>query len=124
MYPWSDLFEMIPVLVIFPVIYYIVKATLEHSTRKKLIEKGIVNEDIRHLYANTETVSLPSSLKWGIVLVLVGITTVILKAVGDVSAEVAIGVILIAAGAGLIFFYALATSKANKEKKGLDQKNI
>ncbi len=116
-----QLVEVLPLLIIFPTIFLIVKISLNYATRKHLIEKGLVNEDIKHLfYLNGNTVDryLPSSLKWGLVMVFAGLALVIIKLLPYyIEGEVVFGVVLIAAGIGLLVYYALANKKAKEAKK-------
>lgn len=113
--PLNTLAEVLPIFIIFPVIYLIVKASLEYATRKKLIEKGIVSEDIKHLFPGTGEMYYPSSLKWGIVLLFVGIALVVMRALPyDIAGEIILGVALIAAGVGLLLYYFIATKKAKE----------
>lgn len=113
-----NLNEVIPIIIIFPTMYFIIKACLDYGTRKKLIEKGLVGEDIKYLYGNHIERFLPSSLKWGIVLILIGVAAVVLKLLpGYISAEVAFGVMLIAAGVGMLLFYGIASKKAKEAKR-------
>jgi preprotein translocase subunit SecY len=116
-----NIVEVIPLLIIFPTIFFIVKAALNYSTRKQLIQKGLVNEDIKHLfYANGNSIEryLPSSLKWGLVLVFSGLALVVIKLLPYyIEGEVIFGVMLIAAGAGLLIYYTIANKKAKEAKK-------
>ena len=64
----------------------------------------------------TPASNLPSSLKWGLVFILVGGASVVMKAIDDVSPEMAFGVMLIAAGVGLLTYYFLGTFKAKKSR--------
>jgi len=116
-----NIVEVIPILIIFPTIFFIVKASLNYCTRKQIIQKGLVNEDIKHLfYANGNSIEryLPSSLKWGLVMVFAGLALVVIKMLPYyIEGEVVLGVMLIAAGAGLLLYYAIASKKAREAKK-------
>jgi hypothetical protein len=122
MSPLNTFFEFIPLYIIFPTIYFIIKLSLEYTTRKKLIEKGLVGEDIKYLFnSNGRDRYLPSSLKWGLVLLFVGAVTIFLKLLpGYIEGEVIFGAMLIAAGAGLLVYYFLAAAKA----KSIEQEPI
>ena len=110
--------DILPVFIIFPVIAYIVKMSLDYFTRKKMIEKGLVGKEALELFKTNSEIYLPSSLKWGMVLVFVGVVIVILKLLPVfVSAEVAFGAMLIAAGSAMLIYYALATMKAKDNKQ-------
>jgi hypothetical protein len=114
--PLSKLIEIGPVFIIFPTIAYIVKISLEYTTRKRIIDKGLAGDQIKNLIGFSTPTYVPSSLKWGLVLVLVGLSVVIMDMVPDVSAETALGIMLIAAGAGMLIYYFYASSKAKEEK--------
>jgi len=110
--------EILPVFIIFPVIAYIVKMSLDYFTRKKMIEKGLVGKEALELFKTNSEIYLPSSLKWGMVLVFVGVVIVILKLLPVfVSTEVAFGAMLIAAGSAMLIYYALATMKSKEKNR-------
>ncbi len=109
---WVD---YIPVLVIFPVMAIIFKHYFEYLTRKRLIEKGLTGDDAHTLMQGITYSGVPSSLKWGIVLVLVGGTFLVMEMLPvRVSSEAALGVLLVAAGVGLLTFYALSSFMGKK----------
>ena len=118
MTPLDRLADVAPVFVIFPVFAYMLKMILEYSTRKKMIEKGLMGEDaVKIFQANTAGTNLPSSLKWGLVLLFVGVVIVVLQALPSyVSSEIYFGVMLMAAGVAMLIYYGLALMK-EKEKK-------
>ncbi len=117
----NSIYEVIPLIIIFPTIFFIIKLALNYSTRKQLIQKGLVNEDIKHLfYLNGTSIDryLPSSLKWGLVMVFAGLALVIIKLLPYyIEGEVVFGVVLIAAGVGLLVYYVIANKKAKEAKK-------
>ncbi len=114
----GNLEDIVIPLVIFPSIVIIFKAFFDYLTRKRLIEKGLVGDDAAKLFQQPMDRFVPSSLKWGLVLVLVGGTMAVLKALpGYIEPEVALGVILVAAGAGLLTYYFLANKKIEEEKR-------
>jgi len=111
MFP-NQFYEILPVFVVMPTIYYIVKISLDYATKKRLIDKGLVGEEAKHLFLNGAGRLLPSSLKWGIVLFLVGMVILLMRLMSeDISHEVALGGILTAAGAGLLIFYFISAKK-------------
>jgi hypothetical protein len=115
----ESIYDVIPLIGMFLAVGYIVKIALDYTTRKKLIDKGLVSEDIKYLYGNKLESPASSSLKWGIVLVLVGLVMLILKLLPYyVAGEVVVGAMLIAAGAGLLIYYAIATTRAKGRQTG------
>ncbi len=107
----SGFWEVSPVFVIFPTFAIMLKWYLEYLTRRRIIEKGQLDENVKYLYFNTLEQYAPSSLKWGLVFFLVGIALIVIKALpGYVSDETVLGVVLIAAGAGLLLYYLIANA--------------
>ena len=56
--------EIVPII-IFIVVGYIVKLVLDYRLKRRLIEKGEVNDKIQNLYYNLSETSNHSSLKMG-----------------------------------------------------------
>jgi len=83
-----------------------------HRERMAIIEKGMAPEEIRSLYKKERTSAYPlASLKWGLVLTLVGLATAVgsyfvrLNLIAD-GAIVAIAIC--AGGIGLVLFYLIS----------------
>lgn len=122
MTPLQTIAEMAPVFIIFPMIAYIVKMSLNYFTRKHMIEKGLVGDEAAKMFKTNAEVFLPTSLKWGMVLTFVGIVIVILQVLPVyVSSEIYFGVMLIAAGGAMLIYYALATAKAKELKNNQNE---
>ena len=68
----EHVFEFALPVALFIVVAYVIKFMLEAKTRHKLIEKGMVDENVKHLFQHPKDTRL-SSLKWGMILVGVGI---------------------------------------------------
>ncbi|MFH2036026.1 MAG: DUF6249 domain-containing protein [Candidatus Zixiibacteriota bacterium] len=117
MTPLERFIDMSPVFVIFPVFYLAFKAYLEYKTRLRLVEKDLVDKDVANLFKTMPERHLPNSLKWGLVLTLVGIAAVVIRAFEYVSAETAFGVMLIAAGVGLLTYYVIGSNKLKEINK-------
>jgi len=110
--------DVFPVLVIFPTFGLMLKWYLDYRTRKHLIEKGLVDEKVKFLQFNKMEHFAPSSLKWGLVLLFVGVAIVILRVVSAyVPDEVVLGTMLIAAGLGLLVYYIVADAARKRHEK-------
>jgi len=91
----------------------LVKMLSDSRLRNKLIDKGMVDENVKYLYTNQQEAAVPSSLKWGMVLIGVGAAFLIGQLVpSHVSGEVTVGSMFIFAGLGLLIYYAIAKNKA------------
>ena len=121
----ETLAELAPLFIIFPIVAYIVKMSLNYFTRKHMIEKGLVGDEAAKMFKADSEVSLPSSLKWGLVLTFVGVVIVILQALPSyVSSEIYFGVMLIAAGAAMLIYYGLASMKSKELEKNKKDQNL
>jgi len=98
-------------IVMFISFAWMVKALSDNKTKRMIIEKAGLNENIKYLYYEPNK-QANSSLKWGIVLVALGVALVIYKLFFFYeSEEVAFGIMFLFAGAGLILYYFLARSR-------------
>ncbi len=87
-----------------------------HRERMTIIEKGLNPEELKTLYANNWrfAASPLSSLKWGILLVMVGAGLMIglwLQETYYVSGGIVPGLMAVAGGLGLVIFYFIAPKK-------------
>jgi len=117
MFPWKDLFDFLPLFIIFPIFYLAFRELLDFKMRKNLIEKGMSAEDAKVLLKSTIRTQSPSSLKWGLVLTLLGISFLAMKLFDNISSEAAVGVWLLSAGLGLLIYYFIAMTKLNGNDK-------
>lgn len=107
--------EMIPVVVLFLSIVAIVKIIADNRTKAKLIEARPSDEVVRALFEKPRDPALHSSLKWGIVIVSVGLGLVVVQTLGDdwFNRPTAYGVMLVFGGAGLLLYYWIASRKTS-----------
>ena len=101
----------------FIAIAFIVKSISDNRTRRVAIEKGMLNEDLKYLFYDKFEYHLPSALKWGIILIGVGMAVFVGRIFPyDIIEEVTIGIMLIFAGCGLILYYFIANRMVKKNK--------
>jgi hypothetical protein len=88
-----------------------------HRERMAIIEKGLAPEEIRSLYKRERSSAYPlASLKWGLVLALVGLAAGIgayLSHLGAFPDGVVVAIAFCAGGIGLIVFYLIARKQAS-----------
>jgi hypothetical protein len=114
----NSFWEMAPLIIFFGVSAYIVKISLEHFTRKKLIEKGMLDENVKYLYADRPESRILSSLKWGMIFIGIGMAIFIGQvAPPELQEEVTIGGMFILAGLGLVIYYLFANIIIKKSKE-------
>jgi len=111
---WS---EAIPVMFFFGSVVYIFKIFYDYRIKSRLIEKGLSGDDARKIIGYNHSKYSPSSLKWGLILFLVGLAIVIVKVFPDyIDEDIIFGVTLLAAGVGLLIYYGIAGSKNKPEE--------
>lgn len=94
-----------------------------HKERMTIIEKGLVSEDLKYLYAGIRFKTNPfSSLKYGLLALFIGVGILLSTFLAQIymgsEEQVTAGIIFLFAGLGLITFYAIA----NKRLAEMDQK--
>jgi len=110
--------EFLIPIALFIVVAAIVKIVTDNRTRQKLIDKGLVDENVKYLFANKLEYTAPSSLKWGMVLVGVGLAILIGQMLPRrISEEVTIGAIFMFAGLGLLLYYFIASRMVKKSEE-------
>jgi uncharacterized membrane protein YedE/YeeE len=110
----QDVFEM---AIVFTAIVTTVKIIADWRLRTKLIEKGLVDEKVKFLYADGLGNAMVN-LKWGLVLVGIGLAALI----GQwfeyyIEPESVIGLIFIFAGLGFLIYYAVASKQIKSERR-------
>ena len=106
-------------IIVVPAIFFsfvaIVKILSDNRTRQLLIQKGQIDENIQYLYQNVAQGQVPNAIKWGLVLIGIGLAFIVGQLVPyDIRGEITVGAIFILAGLGLVFYYFLARRWAKK----------
>jgi hypothetical protein len=97
---------------------YIVKIVLDNATRRRLIDKGMVDENVKYLYLDKQKSPILSALKWGMVAIGIGIAIFIGQMVEpEMQEEVTIGCMFIFGGLALVIYYAVANRMLEKHKQ-------
>ena len=110
----GQLDDVLIVAIIFFSIVGVVKVISDNRLRQKLIDKGQLDENVKYLYSSSTHQTL-SSLKWGFVLIGLGLALLLGQLVpSDVKDEVIIGGMFILAGLGLLVFYHLSKQLVKK----------
>ena len=100
----------IPGLIIFWAIY------TKHRERMRLIEKGVTPEDARKYFGKAvyRNRNLNSSLKWGIILLFLGLGIFISNILSEVyffSDGISAGLIILFIGLGFLLYYMIASKQ-------------
>ncbi|MFQ5708751.1 MAG: DUF6249 domain-containing protein [bacterium] len=112
--------DLVPIIIV-PVIFFsfvaLVKIISDNAVRRKLIEKGLVDENVKHLYVNSLEQQVPASLKWGMVLVAIGAAILIGQMFPrSFSDEATVSGMFIMAGLALIAYYFVASNMVRRSR--------
>ena len=91
--------------IIFTALIALIKILSDNRIRRLLIEKGMVDEKVKNLYASRVEGYAPASLKWGMVLLGIGLAFLIGVLVPDLKEATVVACIFMFGGAGLIIYY-------------------
>ena len=113
----NDLMPVLVLGVIFWGIAAIVKQVSDNKIRHKLIDKGMVDKNLQNLFQKPEEYGIPSSLKWGTVLVAIGLAFFVGQLVPERSEEeITVACLFLFSGAALVLYYSLASKMEKKAK--------
>lgn len=106
----SDIF--IP-LIIFGSVVAIVKIITDTRTKRMLIERGLVDDRVRQLLEAQNELSTLSNIKWGIVLVSIGVAILISRMLDGRwwENEGLAALIFIFGGAAFLAYYVMANNR-------------
>ena len=103
-------------IAVFGCFVWIIKIICDYKTRNKLIDKGLVDENVKFLYRGEGQSRALSNLKWGIVLIGIGVAAMISYWFPrNFSEEGTIGLMFLFAGFGFLTYYFVSISKGRKE---------
>jgi hypothetical protein len=103
-------------MVIFGSMIYGLKFWLDYRLRRLLIEKGQIDEKVKFLYEKSAGDNVPGSLKWGMVLVAIGLAIFLAPMLASDHEEYTIGLMALFGGVALVGYHILAmrmTKNAN-----------
>jgi len=104
------------VTVVFGSIILFVKIIADAKMRNKLIEKGMLDENVKYLYQPGTGVKGASSLKWGMILATMGMAFFLgLLFPEDIRSEIIFGLLFILGGIALIAYYIIMKNVESKE---------
>jgi hypothetical protein len=101
----NSLYEAMGPIGFFVVVAVIVQIIFDYKLKVRLIEKGLVDEKVKYLYQKHAGQSVPSSLKWGMVLFGIGVAFIVGRfAPYDIADEVTVAGMFIMAGLALLIY--------------------
>jgi len=94
----------------------------KHRERMRLIEKGLSAQEMKAYFTENKKIYSPyRTLKWGIILAVLGVGFLIAKILEnayDMEEDVTFAILLIAGGAGFLLYYFIVRHKVNGSSTG------
>ncbi len=111
-----DSFEALIPIVFFITFAAIIKILSDNRVRKMLIEKGRIDENLKYLYQNHAGENPLSSVKWGLVLIGLGLAFLLrLLFPEHMSDEALVGMMFLFSGIGFLSYYAIAKKQQQSQ---------
>jgi hypothetical protein len=116
--------SMVPIFVLGVIGYFVlalVKVVSETRLRHKLVDKGLVDEKAKLLLESRPLTQFDTSLKWGIVLIGVGLAFLFAFGIqrwvpSAIHEEITAGAVFFMAGLGMIIYYFIVRGREKKDK--------
>ena len=87
-------------------LYFFTKVVTDYVLKKKMIDKGYVNEDSQSIFKHYKTVNKYSSLKWGLLIFSAGVALIIIDALHlDGETPLPYGIFAVALSLAFMTFY-------------------
>jgi hypothetical protein len=96
-------------------IYLFTKVMTDYILKKKMIDKGFVNDDTQAIFKDQETANGKySSLKWGLIILSAGLALIAIEYV-DVRPDSPLpyGLLAVFISAGFLVYYFIVQKKSN-----------
>ena len=89
-------------------IYFFVKVFTDFMLKKKMIEKGYVNEETQAVFKNHEETNKYSSLKWGLLFFTGGISLILMDTLNvEPESTLPYGIFIVSLSVGFLVYYAI-----------------
>jgi hypothetical protein len=89
-------------------IYFFTKVMTDYILKKKMIEKGFVNDDTQAIFKQHSTDGKYSSLKWGLIIFFAGLSLVIMEFIPtERDSPLPYGLFALSVSLGFLIYYFL-----------------
>lgn len=96
-------------------VYYFTKVITEYILKKKMIEKGFVNEETQAIFKTHISDSKHSSLKWGLLALFAGVALILMDYL-EVRSDSTLpyGLLAVSLSLGFLVYYFIIKKDLNK----------
>jgi hypothetical protein len=97
-------------------IYFFTKVMTDYILKKKMIEKGYVNDDTQAIFKQHATSNTYASLKWGLIIFFAGVSLIIMEYIpASPQSPLPYGLFAVSVSLGFLIYYFLL-KKGNETK--------
>ena len=95
-------------------VYAFVKAMTDYILKKKMIEKGFVNDDTQAIFKNNENYKY-SSLKWGLIVLAAGLSLILMEFIPtSPESPLPYGLFAVFVSIGFLIYYFIVKQETGK----------
>ena len=110
--------DVLTVIAVFSGIALVLKVIADAITRNKLINRGLVDENIKYLFTKNTNVQPLANVKWGLVLVGIGVALLFKQfAPFYIRDESVWGIMFLFAGIAFLVYYWISKDRVNQQTK-------
>jgi hypothetical protein len=96
-------------------LFFFTRTLTDYILKKKMIEKGFVNEDTQAIFKRHAAENKYASLKWGLIIFFAGISLVLLEYIPyDAQSPLPYGIFTVSVSLGFLIYYFLVKKDLNK----------
>lgn len=87
-------------------LYYFTKVLTDYILKKKMIEKGYVNEESQSVFKQYKSENRYSALKWGLIIFSAGVALIIIDSLNvDADSTLPYGIFAVCVSLGFMVYY-------------------
>ena len=96
-------------------VFFFVKVMTDYILKKKMIEKGFVNDDTQAIFkTHTETTKY-SSLKWGLIILFGGLALILMEYIpSSPESPLPYGILAVSVSVGFLIYYFMVKKETEK----------
>ena len=96
-------------------LFFFTRTITDYILKKKMIEKGFVNEDTQAIFKRHTEENKYASLKWGLIILFAGISLVLLEYIPyDRESPLPYGIFTVSVSLGFLIYYFLVKKDLDK----------
>ncbi|SRR5258706_53402 len=96
-------------------VYFFVKVMTDYILKKKMIEKGFVNDDTQAIFKQHTADNKYSSLKWGLIIFFAGVSLIIMEYIPSrTESPLPYGLFAVSVSLGFLIYYFLVKKEVQK----------